>query len=482
MKKFLINILLLAIAGSCGSCAEDFKEDSKGFDELQISASEQEVVLLEENYARSALKLFWTTGNNYGTGAAIDYRLEIVPDGMEYGNGYSCDLGRRVYEQNFTVQELNGLLLGKLGATPSVAGRYHARVTASVAGASEVQYAQTDFTVTPYAPVSETLYLIGSATPNGWSADRATEMKRLRPGVFTWTGNLNPGEFKFITTLTQFTPSYGRDAQSDNEFALAYRPGDEDPDEKFIIEETGAYILTVDLLDLRLKLEATEEVLPPFSSIYFVSEANGWSFLPMRQDPVDPFVFRYGGEIGNGQFKFGTAENSWENMYKTDVENAEYTHTTAVFVNGFDPDNKWLLTAETPGLPYKIALDITPGEEKMTMTAFTPYESIWLVGDSTPSGWDIENATPMLVTNDPYTLTWSGTLKKGELKFTCDKDSSWSGAWFMACEENEPLKTGSNPATFVPRNGGVDRKWIVEEGNYTLLLNQLTETITVTRN
>ena len=206
----------------------------------------------------------------------------------------------------------------------------------------------------------------------------------------------------------------------------------------------------------------------------------------MTQDPVNPFIFRYGAEIGNGQFKFGTAEGSWENMYKAEVDNADYTNTAVVFVSGFDPDNKWLLYADTPNKPYKIALDITPDEESMTMVEFTPYEQIWMIGDATPNGWSLDDATPLQKGSDDYTFTWTGNLNSGELKFTCDCDSSWNGAWFMASEENKPFEAGTETICFVdkqlPENSSVDRKWKVTAGNYTIELNQLTETMTVTKN
>ena len=66
------------------------------------------------------------------------------------------------------------------------------------------------FSVTAYKPLTSTLYLIGSATPGGWSADDATEMTRKDNGIFTWTGRLVAGEFKFITTLGSFLPSYNK--------------------------------------------------------------------------------------------------------------------------------------------------------------------------------------------------------------------------------------------------------------------------------
>lgn len=47
----------------------------------------------------------------------------------------------------------------------------------------------------------EVLYLVGDATPGGWSLDAQTPMTRSTedPLVFTWSGTLAPGEFKIKT-------------------------------------------------------------------------------------------------------------------------------------------------------------------------------------------------------------------------------------------------------------------------------------------
>ncbi len=486
MKRIFLQTVLLLTVLCAGACSKELTETSKGETPLALTASQTEILLDERQYATTALSLTWTTGTNYGTGNAIDYTLEIAPAEADYAAGVTIEAGRRVYAQSYTVTELNDLLRGEFGAAAGVAAEYKARVTARIAADERTQQSEIRFTATPYEPVTETLYLIGEAAPTGWSVDAPEAFKRTQPGLFTWTGNLKAGELKFITTQGQFLPSYNRDATADDDWTLVYRDSDDQPDEKFIIAEAGGYKLTADLLNLTLGIETAEVNTPPFNQIYFVSEANGWSFEPMTQDPVNPFIFRYGAEIGNGQFKFGTAEGSWENMYKTDVNDSDYTHTTVVFVSETNPDNKWLLNADTPNKPYKIALDITPDEESMVMTEFTPYGQIWMIGDATPNGWSLDDATPMQKGGDDYTFTWTGTLSSGELKFTCDCQSDWNGAWFMASEENKVFEAGSETICFVdkslPENGSVDRKWKVSAGNYTIVLNQLTETMTVTKN
>ena len=221
------------------------------------------------------------------------------------------------------------------------------------------------------------------------------------------------------------------------------------------------------------------------------------SFDEMAQDPLDPFLFRYGREFTVGrEFKFGTMSGSWENMYKATQPNAPYTDTSMEFVPGFDPDNKWFLNADETGRAYKICVDIRSGKERMMMREFTPYETVWLVGDAAPGGWSLDDAVAMTRdSSNPYVMTWSGTLNAGELKFTCDRQSDWMGAWFMpAVNGAEPTGTEEKmlfidksdddfKAQYIDVNvNDIDQKWrIAEAGTYTITLNQLTETITIAK-
>ena len=49
---------------------------------------------------------------------------------------------------------------------------------------------------------TSTLYMVGDATPNGWSIDAPTALEASKedPLVFTWEGTLNAGEMKLCLT------------------------------------------------------------------------------------------------------------------------------------------------------------------------------------------------------------------------------------------------------------------------------------------
>ena len=497
MKKYISSIVLallgFAVLSSCAD--DDYMELNKGNNELALTASNAEIVLDEQSHAEDALQLSWTTGTNYGTGNKITYTLEIAKAGDNFANAYvAIENGVQEYSWKKTTEELNNILREHFGATSADNLSLEARITATVANSEEHQVATTSFTVTAYNPLPAKLYMIGSATPNGWNADEATEMTRKDNGIFTWTGKLSVGDFKFITTLGSFLPSYNKGTDG----KLTLRTTADQPDDAFTIAEQHYYTVEANLFTGVLTLTETEGLVPAYDNLYFVGNANDWAFTPMTRDGIDPYLFRMGRffEVGKGgEFKFGTAEGSWENMYKAKNANANYTDTEVEFVKGFDPDNKWVLGDADCGKAYKICVDIRTGKERMMMSEFTPYNMIYLIGDASPAGWTITDATPMQTTSSPYVFTWTGNLNVGGLKFTCDKQDDWNGAWFMPAKADQEPTGKVEPMLFVDKSsdackaqyldaiiGSVDQKWkIVTAGSYQITLNQLEETVSIVK-
>lgn len=495
MKKHIYQILPALLLGLLfTACADnDYAQLDKGSNELAMTIDQSAEVLNELNHAAEAVTINWSTGHNFRTGNRITYLLEMTAGEKTYA---AIDHQTQVYQWSANQEQLNDILLNQLGIRAGQQTTVNARLTAIVEGMDERQTATASFSATPYAPVTTTLYLVGDATPNGWSADNATEMKRTDNGIFTWQGNLKAGELKFLTTPGQWLPSYNNDGNG----GLVLRTSDEEPDVKFIITEDHFYQVEVNLLTLQLTLTQMEGEVPAYDNLYFVGDATGWSFVKMNKDPLDAFLFRYARHFTTaekGEFKFGTSEGSWENMYKATSAGAPYTQTSMELIAGYDPDNKWYLQESETDKAYKICVDIRSGKERMMMHEFTPYEMIYLVGDAAPCGWDITGATPMTATDNPYVFTWTGSLATGELKFTCDRQSDWNGAWFMNSKGNDVAPTGEvEQMLFIDKSdagfkaqyldvnvGDIDQKWQIQSaGTYTITLNQLEETITIVKN
>jgi hypothetical protein len=487
-KFFLITVLCATLLPACN---KDEIEYNKPEAPLMLSLSAETLTLNIRTPGEEALSFSWTSGTNGGTNAAIDYLLQIDRQGNDFSDAVTIDLGRRAYTYKYTNVQLNDLLLGDFSVTPNASIALEARVLALVANenASDQISGVIPFTVTTYKPVSTTLYMIGDATPGGWSLDNATAMNSIsnEPGGFVVVVNMVSGNFKFVTTTDDFLPSYNKDAGA-AEPKLIFRQNEDDPDEPFHINNAAKYRITVNIIDLTITIE--EQQGPRYNNLYLVGDFTGWGFIPMTQDPLNLFNFRYGGILNGGgdrDFKFSTVQ-SFDNsavMLHPTIADAPSTHSEAIFYSG-DPDYKWKLTPAQNNKAYKIIVDITEGQETMKMAEYTPIATIYVIGDASPIGWTLNNRAQaqMTVGADPYTYTWTGALTSGEIKFKCSDDTSWDNdaahPWYMAVEENLPVVAGTE---MMLTSGAGDRKWIIQEaGNYTVTINQLTEKITFTKN
>lgn len=471
--KILSLLIFLSLFWSCTD--EGNTEYDKGDRPLEISATKESLELDALNPNSEAVKFIWTSGTNSGTGLAIDYTFQLDKQDGNFENGISVDMGRNAYEKSYKNEELNDLLIDKFGISPNTETTFQYRIIANIASANieaQVSPVQT-ISIKNHKPITKTLYLIGSATPNGWNADDATEMKAITntPKGFSWTGPLSAGEFKLITTLGEFLPSYNKGA---DDTKLILRESDSDTDEKFVITEGGTYTVKVNLISMAINITRGEG--PEFTELWFVGNPTGWSFKPMILDPVDPFIFHYNDDLSEGgEFKIGTVNGSWDAVFFRPAIN-EQPEGTDLNVNKWagDPDYKWNIT----GGVYKIKLDTR--DMKIDIVPFTPYTMIYLIGDATSAAWDIDNAVPMTASSDPYMFTWTGALNPGELKLTCDKQSDWNGDWFLASEQEKAPTGEKEQMIFRAKGSKEDYKWkIPESGTYTIELDQLKETVTI---
>ena len=126
----------------------------------------------------------------------------------------------------------------------------------------------------------------------------------------------------------------------------------------------------------------------------------------------------------------------------------------------------WILTANLPN--SELVWDVSR----------LSYDKIWMVGDATPAGWDIDN--PYQMTHDenrPEIFYYDGQLNAGEMKCPLQNDRGWGCDYIMpvinGTHENE------DPTIQVVYGGNPDNKWtITTAGNYHVEINTSLMTIT----
>ncbi|MFT3904140.1 MAG: SusF/SusE family outer membrane protein [Niabella sp.] len=218
-----------------------------------------------------------------------------------------------------------------------------------------------------------------------------------------------------------------------------------------------------------------------YAELWVVGDAtpNGWNIdnpNPMVKDPTNPFQFKFNEVLNAGEFKIPTSKGNWgTDFFMPLVNNPDLTSTDVKLTLGGNPDYKWRIT--NPG-PYKILLNIS-ASPFIKIVPFTPYTQMWMVGDATPAGWNIDAPTPMTATpGNPYEFTYTGVLNAGEFKIPTSA-GNWSTDFFMPPVNGEGVSSTS--AIFVP-GGTPDNKWkITEAGNYKITFNQLYETISIVK-
>ena len=484
-KIFLIVSIFLIFFIGISSCkkTENFSPSAVNAP-LAVTVSDSSMILNESNKFNTAITFNWTTGSNYRSNEPITYVFEIDKKGNNFSSAIKNNLGKALYTLGYTTNSLNGLLLSSFKATVGSIFSLEARIY-TIIGDGTIKGDTSNvipLSITPYQPVSSSLYIIGDATATGWDstiADSLTPDPTV-PGLFHYQATLTPGQFEFITKLGSLLPSYTEGTDSAHVF---YRTLASEPDNKFTITSASVYEIDVNIISLTITM--TKAALPLYSQLWIVGAAtpNGWNIdnpNVMKVDAFNPFIFHYNEVLMVGEFKIPTGTGNWNgDFYRPLVNHPPITDTTAalVFGNTNPPDNKWQIN--TAG-PYKISLNIQ--YNSIHITPFTPFTTLWMVGDATPAGWNINTPTLLTpVTGDPYTFTYTGPLTVGEFKiptstgnFNCD---------YFRPEINHPAISDTN-ALFIPHGAALadvnDYKWYISiAGNYKITFNQLYETILI---
>ena len=216
-----------------------------------------------------------------------------------------------------------------------------------------------------------------------------------------------------------------------------------------------------------------------YSALWIVGDAtpNGWNIdapSMMEPDPTNAFQFKYNEVLNAGEFKIPVSTGNWgTDFYMPPTNHPDITSTDVELIRGGNPDNKWQIT--TAGA-YKILLNIS-NNPFVHITPFTPSATLYMVGDATSAGWNIE--APVAMTPTPgnvYEFTYTGALNAGEFKIPVTT-GNWGTDYYMPVVNDEGIT--SKNAIFVP-GGNPDNKWkITEAGDYKITINQLKETISI---
>ena len=499
MKKILLAIFAAAVALSCvkeGGQQGGNDTPAGSNTPITLSASTTAPDMSVDTQNSEVLTLTWNATTNMGTGARITYSLLADIEGGSFETPYEKELGPNVTSVSFTAGELNKIIKEEFDFENGQTAKLDVLVLATIANAEvdDVLSNKVTITLVAFEPKPTALYMIGSATAAGWDLASAIDMTPIEgeEGGFTWSGELTGGELKFLVTKDGWVPSYGReddthlylrdhlwdDPDTGERVDDESLPHVDSRDDKFIIPEQGNYKIELNIDKLTITITKTGG--PKYYSMYMFGSG-------LEKQPVQMYrsgyAFFKGVKSADAYVHFTADVNNNKDFYYAVEDNQS--------LDNHSVSQSTYYEFHLPAGLYHASLYVKEGKEAAYFVKYTPYDEIYLIGSACDAGWGIANALPM--TKKSATVqTWSGNLKAGELKFTCDKSEDWFGAWYLASEAGKAPAGVEEPIIFIDKARAetsamgikdLDQKWnITDPGSYSITLDQENETVIIKKN
>lgn len=218
------------------------------------------------------------------------------------------------------------------------------------------------------------------------------------------------------------------------------------------------------------------------STLYMVGDAtpNGWDIdnpTPLLATDADPLTFGWEGELNTGELKLCLTTGSWDVPFirpevgGTEIGKSPVTDAKFAMYAG-DPDDKWRITEAGK---YRLTFNLRQwtmsteylGEPDAPVISPIEAEALYIVGDATPAGWNID--APMQLTKQSnYIFIYEGELNTGELK-ACTQTGDWGVPFIRPTFTGCKISLSSIENTEFVYTTSPDDKWqVTEAGQYRL--------------
>ena len=354
---------------------------------------------------------------------------------------------------------------------------------------------------------TSTLYMVGDATPNGWSIDAPTPLTATEedPLVFVWEGPLYAGEMKLCLVPGSWDAGFIRPEINGTEISrepitnATFTMHAGDPDNKWKVTEAGVYSLTFDLRNWTMSSTFVKELDAPTiepieaEALFMIGDATptGWGIdAPTALEKKSQYIFEYNGPLTSGELKCCTSTGSYDVPFIRPNSDGTVISKSGVENNGFvystSPDNKWrvadagiyTLTFDlqnwTIAAEYKGEIPV--GEKEPIETA-----TLFMIGDATPGGWSMDDASEFTVdASDKYLFSWEGELVNGTLKACLERDNLFSCPFIRPESADVEISHNGVAAPGFVYTTNPDDQWkVTESGKYRITFNLKDWTISV---
>ena len=220
---------------------------------------------------------------------------------------------------------------------------------------------------------------------------------------------------------------------------------------------------------------------PVSSQLYMVGSATsvGWNVsaaVAMTLSTTQPGTFIYQGALNTGTFKLPVnRDGCWcQDFYtKSATDATKMVHN----IGGSGQDLQWQITRAGQ---YKVTADLLNLTLTIESIVGPPFTQIYIVGDASPSGWDVDNPKAFTQSQtNPFIFTYEANLTSGSFKILAGAKGNWCGEWYRPLTDGQALSS-----TSVDQNSGcsADNKWNISSGDvgrYRIELNTANNTISI---
>lgn len=352
----ILLILLSCTLFTLSSCEEegdvkitvDTVEDG-----MKLTVNEPEMVLSQEKMEETALRFTWGPAQARKNNGKITYAFKLGLPGFSTATD-TIQIEEGVFEYTISHYDLNMLIYSKLGVSYGSTSQLEAEIIAWSEGDYFVkpEISTVKFLVTTFKVAPVNLYLAGSANPAGAEIGKGIKLTEIIEGrdignKYIWEGELQAGTFKFVNSISEDKGSWSKGATESDLVANG--------DAEFTVNKPGLYSIILN--------KATGEIIhgyKGFSHVWGVGSGIGiaWSMPSSTEftwDARTPNLFKLECNTQAGQdFKLPYNDQSagWGCPFLRPVEgNASIWADNRVHASpgGFNPDNKWLITADQAG-------------------------------------------------------------------------------------------------------------------------------------
>ncbi len=282
-------------------------------------------------------------------------------------------------------------------------------------------------------------------------ATNAQEMEKTADGVFSWTGDCSPWEFKFLTsnaTSDDYWTGYFRDDSASDYWTL--REGGAECMFKLNDKgmSAGNYTITANLNTL--KVTVVENVTSTSDNLYIYFWEWETATNASQMTALGNGKFTWSGICPRYNMKFTTSNASsddyWTGYFRNpDAEDywtlKEGSNQCMFDLNGVGRDGWWTINVDLNTMKVEVI----------------PH--VWLIGSAFSWGWDRSTAEEMTYLGD-HQFTWTGTITNSEdglFKFLVRQDGDWYGYWRNSTETNYWVagETGEGDVQFEISEAGI---------------------------